>query len=676
MIGPPAWILCRGRGRCKHSSMGRADEHAPLLTRGRGSRLDNRLALWGDNSNVKRAGFIATLALLGLVALVVVRPPVLRVAAPYRLLFFQPPRVCRASRLAPSLPNRVSPSQTQGRTSHVNQVNSLNLRRESAEKLARRNNAYRDARCSVSWIVHTGALSGGAALEETVRDLQRIAGVAANKEWMPDGTTRIKYGVPQFLQVPSLPKDFDFATEVPGGDGSFDARLSRTIREPLLRAIDAGHRGAYTVSHGVDAPGLLTMETFVTNLRKNLDDRRCDLVVVAAVRDPAAHRVGEWIHAHASDPDLFIDRELTAVLRKTPGFPVGEGAVLFPQTRALLFAGELASADARDALRERLSAGDKTTGAPENPALAGVGAKEALEAFQFVDGVVAEVERRAANDSPHATLAGVLAAKDSLKTRFDLAKSLLAKVTQRFVNAFDVVLVAKSDEHEGSRRLAEKLDWRAEALRDPSTDESVALARSIAKNASPDFADGGTVTDRYRRWDLSGLPFETRRAVARWGELDGALFLVAEAQRERLKTVEDANRLGAATYPTGAASEETIAAREAATRRASPVELCGDAKRRGVTDAAELVRLSFEKEGGSTPNLRARVRDEKGCLDGALRFLREADATPVPAEVVRAERGGSYHAAASVAMEASTRPGSPREEAYPIALKNRGVKAR
>ena len=49
--------------------MGRADEHAPLLTRGRGSRLDNRLALWGDNSNVKRAGFIATLALLGLVAL-------------------------------------------------------------------------------------------------------------------------------------------------------------------------------------------------------------------------------------------------------------------------------------------------------------------------------------------------------------------------------------------------------------------------------------------------------------------------------------------------------------------------------------------------------------------------------------------------------------------------------
>jgi hypothetical protein len=46
--------------------------------------------------------------------------------------------------------------------------------------------------------------------------------------------------------------------------------------------------------------------------------------------------------------------------------------------------------------------------------------------------------------------------------------------------------------------------------------------------------------------DLGGLPLETRRAVNRWGELDGALFVVAEAQKERLKTVEDTNRLGAA----------------------------------------------------------------------------------------------------------------------------------
>ena len=87
------------------------------------------------------------------------------------------------------------------------------------------------------------------------------------------------------------------------------------------------------------------------------------------------------------------------------------------------------------------------------------------------------------------------------------------------------MLVTKSDEHEGLRRLAEKLDWRAEALRDPATDQSVALARSIAKNASPDFADGA-----FRR-DLSGLPFETRRAVNRWGELDGALFVVARRRR-------------------------------------------------------------------------------------------------------------------------------------------------
>ena len=103
------------------------------------------------------------------------------------------------------------------------------------------------------------------------------------------------------------------------------------------------------------------------------------------------------------------------------------------------------------------------------------------------------------------------------------------------------------------------------------------------------------------------------------------------------------------------------------------MELCGDAKRRGVTDAAELVRLSFEKEGGLTHvarDLQARVKDGKGWA-GALRFLRETDATPVPAEVVRAERGGSYHAAAVVSMEASMRRGR-REEAYIIALKQSG----
>ena len=64
--------------------------------------------------------------------------------------------------------------------------------------------------------------------------------------------------------------------------------------------------------------------------------------------------MGEWIDAHAKDEDLFIDRELTTVLQKTPGFPSGEGARLFPQTRALLFAGELQSPDAAAALTARL----------------------------------------------------------------------------------------------------------------------------------------------------------------------------------------------------------------------------------------------------------------------------------------------------------------------------------
>ena len=82
MLG--AWhvsvIMCRSLESAAASfitAMPRSDEHAPLLetarVSSRGSRLDNRLALWGDSSNVKRAGFIVTLAVLGLVALVVVR---------------------------------------------------------------------------------------------------------------------------------------------------------------------------------------------------------------------------------------------------------------------------------------------------------------------------------------------------------------------------------------------------------------------------------------------------------------------------------------------------------------------------------------------------------------------------------------------------------------------------
>ena len=82
MLGASARVgnMCRSLESAAASfitAMPRSDEHAPLLetarVSSRGSRLDNRLALWGDSSNVKRAGFIVTLAALGLVALVVVR---------------------------------------------------------------------------------------------------------------------------------------------------------------------------------------------------------------------------------------------------------------------------------------------------------------------------------------------------------------------------------------------------------------------------------------------------------------------------------------------------------------------------------------------------------------------------------------------------------------------------
>ena len=262
--------------------MPRSDEHAPLLetarVSSRGSRLDNRLALWGDSSNVTRAWFV-TLAVLGLVALVVVRIDICYNLRSSRTLLMLPARPRPGD--SPSVPPSKS-HRSQGRTSHVNLVNNLNLRRESLATAAERSNAYRNARCSVAWLVHTGAHSGSLELEETVRDLQRITGVAANKEWRSDGNVEVKYGVPQFLQVPSLPKDFDFTES--SGDGSFRARLSRTIREPLLRAIDAGHRGAFTVSHGTDAPGLLTMEKFVSALKADLNERQCDLVVLTSVR--------------------------------------------------------------------------------------------------------------------------------------------------------------------------------------------------------------------------------------------------------------------------------------------------------------------------------------------------------------------------------------------------------
>ena len=91
--------------------MPRSDEHAPLLetarVSSRGSRLDNRLALWGDSSNVKRAGFIVTLVLgLGL-ALVVVR-----IDIGYNLLgpFSCYPRLCVPVTHHPSQPpNPIAP---------------------------------------------------------------------------------------------------------------------------------------------------------------------------------------------------------------------------------------------------------------------------------------------------------------------------------------------------------------------------------------------------------------------------------------------------------------------------------------------------------------------------------------------------------------------------------------
>ena len=140
--------------------------------------------------------------------------------------------------------------------------------------------------------------------------------------------------------------------------------------------------------------------------------------------------------------------------------PADEGAVIRRGTRE--------RRRERRASRTTLG-GDKTTGAPENPALAGVGAKEALDAFQFVDGVVAEVERRRPTIPRTPRSPGVLAAKDSkdsVRPRKVVAHEGHPAVCQRSRRR-------ARGEIGRTRGLAQARGEAvagAEALRDPSTD--------------------------------------------------------------------------------------------------------------------------------------------------------------------------------------------------------------
>ena len=217
---------------------------------------------------------------------------------------------------SPSVPTSKS-HRSQGRTSHVNQVNNLNLRRESLATAAERSNAYRNARCSVTWLVHTGAHSGSLELEETVRDLQRITGVAANKEWrlrrerrgqvrrppVPTGTIAAErlrlHRVVRRRLFPSqtLPND-------PGTTASSHRRgaQGRVHRVARYRRPRATHHGEVRV-RAQGGPQRTPMRLSGFDIRAwyvylILVRVPANRLTVLFLTDPVAHRVGEWIDAH------------------------------------------------------------------------------------------------------------------------------------------------------------------------------------------------------------------------------------------------------------------------------------------------------------------------------------------------------------------------------------------
>ena len=117
-----------------------------------------------------------------------------------------------------------------------------------------------------------------------------------------------------------------------------------------------------------------------------------------------------------------------------------------------------------------------------------------------------------------------------LPARFEAAKATLVSATQNLINKFDVVLAATENQEEALLRMAEKMDWHPDLIRE-SGPENDALAQVRA--------DVGEVLNKHRGSldvDVASLPRDAQRALWRWTELDAALYLVAESQR-RARTV-------------------------------------------------------------------------------------------------------------------------------------------
>ena len=53
-----------------------------------------------------------------------------------------------------------------------------------------------------------------------------------------------------------------------------------------------------------------------------------------------------------------------------------------------------------------------------------------------------------------------------LQVQYEVAKTIVGRAMQNFINKFDVVLCTTEDELEGLLRLADKMDWHPELFRE------------------------------------------------------------------------------------------------------------------------------------------------------------------------------------------------------------------
>ena len=123
------------------------------------------------------------------------------------------------------------------------------------------------------------------------------------------------------------------------------------MRSPILSAIDAGHKGAYVVSHHINSPGLLVIEDFLTQFRDDLENRGCKFVIASLFREPVAREVSSYLKFHV---DVPFTEDLSSVLKEEPAFPVlGGGGGAFEQSREFLFMDMCCGYDTLEAIQEK-----------------------------------------------------------------------------------------------------------------------------------------------------------------------------------------------------------------------------------------------------------------------------------------------------------------------------------